>query len=63
MIEGAEPEEYEAVWISIPDIKKMINDGCWKGSLEEEEVLYNLKNNLYSKKYAKQVKKIIDYKG
>ena len=38
----------------------MMEDGYWIGSLEEEEVLYNLANNYYTdRRYIKQLKKII----
>lgn len=46
--------------IPIKTIKKMIKNGSWKYSLEKEEVLYNLANNLYSKQYAKKVKSILE---
>ena len=60
MIEGGEEYEYEPQSISIKKIKCMMEDGCWKGSLEEEEVLYNLENNYYTdKKYVKKLKKVL----
>ena len=60
MIEGGEKCEYEPLSFPIKKIKCMMEDGCWRGSLEEEEVLYNLKHNYYTdKKYVKELKKIL----
>lgn len=58
-IEGGELYEYEACEVPIKQIKKMVKNGTWEDSLEEEEVLYNLENNLYSESYAESVRKII----
>ena len=58
-IEGGELCEYEACEVPISQIKKMIKNGTWIDSLEEEEVLYNLEHNLYSKSYAELVRKTI----
>lgn len=52
-------EEYEACMVPIKTIIDMIKKGTWKGSLEEEEVVYNIKHNLYSEEYTKQVKEIL----
>lgn len=52
-------EKYEACMVPIKMIIDMIKKGTWKGSLEEEEVVYNIKHNLYSKEYTKQVKEIL----
>lgn len=52
-------EEYKPVKIPFRYIKRMIKNGTWKGSLEEEELLYNLEHNFYSKSYAKLVREII----
>ena len=61
MIKGGEKCEYEPQSISIKKIKRMMEDGCWRGSLEEEEVLYNLENNYYTdKKYVKELKKVLE---
>ena len=54
-----EAEEYKPVEIPVRYIERMIKNGTWKGSLEEEELLYNLKHNLYSESYAKSVREII----
>lgn len=32
----------------------------WEGSLEQEEVMYNLENNLYPEDYTKQVNELLD---
>ena len=53
-------EEYKAQEVPLKVIEKMIRDGTWKDSLEEEEVVYNLENNLYSKEYAADVKKLLN---
>ena len=55
-----EPEEYEAQEVPIATIKKMIKDGTWEGSLEEEEVLYNLEEDYYSSEYTEKVKKVLN---
>lgn len=52
-------EKYEACMVPIKMIIDMIKKGTWKGSLEEEEVVYNIKHNLYSEEYTKQVKEIL----
>lgn len=55
-----EPEKYEAQEVPIATIKKMIKDRVWKGSLEEEEVLYNLEADYYSSEYTEKVKKVLN---
>lgn len=61
MIEGGKRYEYEPVYVSIKKIKHMMEDGCWRDSLEEEEVLYNLENNYYTdRRYIKELKKILE---
>ena len=32
----------------------------WEDSLEQEEVMYNLENNLYSEDYTKKVKELLN---
>lgn len=54
-----EAMKYEACEIGISQIKSMLKNGTWNGSLEEEEVLYNLEKNLYSKKYAEKIKVLL----
>lgn len=56
-----EPEEYEAQEVPISVIKEMIKNGTWEGSLEEEEVKYNIENNYYPEKYSKELKKLISH--
>ena len=48
-------EEYKAVKIPLSKIKRMIKNGTWEGSLEQEEVVYNLKYHLYSGRYTNKV--------
>lgn len=55
-----EPEEYEAQEVPITIIKKMIKDGTWEGSLEEEEVLYNLEEGYYIPEYTEKVKEVLN---
>lgn len=55
------PEAYEPEEVPIKDIEKMMKNGTWKGSLEEEEVKYNIENNYYPEKYSKKLKKLIKY--
>ena len=59
-ISEIEPEAYEPVTISVRDIEKMIKTNTWEDSLEQEEIMYNLKNNLYSEDYTKKVKELLD---
>lgn len=54
-----EQEKYVPVEISIDVIKDMIKNGTWKGSLEEEEVMYNLEHNLYSEDHTKELDKVL----
>lgn len=59
-ISEIEPEAYEPVIVPVKDIEKMIKANTWKDSLEQEEVMYNLENNLYPEDYTKQVKELLD---
>ena len=59
-ISEIEPEAYEPVTVPVKDIKKMIKANIWEGSLEQEEVMYNLENNLYSEDYTKKVKELLN---
>lgn len=59
-ISEIEPEAYEPVTVPVKDIKKMIKANIWEGSLEQEEVMYNLENNLYPEDYTKQVNELLD---
>jgi hypothetical protein len=60
MIEGESKVECNLCEVPIRIIKQLIRNNKWKGSLEEEEVMYNLKNNLYSEKYTKKVKEVLN---
>ena len=55
-------KEYFYAMVSNPvkDIEKMIKTNTWEDSLEQEEIMYNLENNLYSEDYTKQVKELLD---
>lgn len=55
------PDAYEPEEIPIKDIEKMMKNGTWEDSLEEEEVMYNLENNYYPEKYSKKLKSLINY--
>ena len=59
-ISEIEPDAYEPVTVPVKDIEKMIKTNTWEDSLEQEEVLYNLENNLYPEDYTKQVKELLD---
>lgn len=59
-ISEIEPEAYEPVIVPVKDIEKMIKANTWEDSLEQEEVMYNLENNLYPEDYTKQVKELLD---
>lgn len=58
-ISEIEPEAYEPVTVPVKDIEKMIKANTWEGSLEQEEVMYNLESGLYSKEYADKVRKLL----
>lgn len=55
-----ESDEYETQEVPISVIKEMIKNGTWEGSLEEEEVLYNLEADYYSSEYTEKVKKVLN---
>ena len=59
-ISEIKPEAYKPVTVPVKDIKKMIKTNTWEDSLEQDEVMYNLENNLYSEDYTKQVKELLD---
>ena len=59
-ISEIKPEVYEPAIIPVKDIKRMIKTKTWEDSLEQEEVMYNLENNLYSENYTKKVKELLD---
>lgn len=59
-ISEIEPDAYEPVTVPVKDIEKMIKTNTWEDSLEQEEIMYNLENNLYSEDYTKQVKELLD---
>ena len=58
-ISEIEPEAYEPVTVPVKDIEKMIKSNTWEDSLEQEEVMYNLESDLYSKEYADKVRKLL----
>ena len=59
-ISEIEPDAYEPVTVPVKDIEKMIKTNTWEDSLEQDEVMYNLENNLYSEDYTKQVKELLN---
>ena len=59
-ISEIEPDAYEPVTVPVKDIEKMIKTNTWEDSLEQDEVMYNLENNLYPEDYTKQVKELLD---
>lgn len=44
----AQAEKYEPCKLPIKSIISMIKAGKWKDSLEEEEILYNIEQGLYT---------------
>ena len=55
----AEPEQYEPIIIPIDIIKEMMLNGQWENSMEQEEVKYNIDNNLYTdQEYVNAVKEL-----
>ena len=65
-IEGGTECKYEPLEISIKTIWKMVKNGTWEGSLEQEEIEYNVEHKLYAvkqlKKYSKMLAKIKENK-
>lgn len=59
-ISEIEPEAYEPVTVPVKDIEKMLKTNTWEDSLEQEEVMYNLENNLYPEAYTKKVKELLN---
>ena len=59
-ISEIEPDAYEPVMVPVKNIEKMIKANTWEDSLEQEEVMYNLENNLYPEDYTKKVKELLD---
>lgn len=59
-ISEIESEAYEPVTVPVKDIEKMIKTNTWEDSLEQEEVMYNLENNLYPEDYTKKVKELLN---
>lgn len=59
-ISEIEPEAYEPVTVPVKDIEKMLKTNTWEDSLEQEEVMYNLENNLYPEDYTKKVKELLN---
>ena len=59
-ISEIEPEAYEPVTVPVKDIEKMLKTNTWEGSLEQEEVMYNLEDNLYPEDYTKKVRELLD---
>ena len=51
---------YKPIKISLWKIKRMIKKGVWEDSLEEEEVMYNIANHNYPKRYTNKLYKIIN---
>lgn len=47
-IEGGIECKYEPLEIPIKTIWKMVKNGTWEGSLEQEEIEYNVKHKLYA---------------
>lgn len=52
-------EKYKAIKIPLSKIKRMIKNRTWEGSLEQEEVTYNLQHNLYSERYTNKVSMLL----
>lgn len=58
-IEGGIRCEYEPLEIPIKTILEMVKNGTWEGSLEQEEIEYNVKHKLYAVKQLKQYSKML----
>lgn len=58
-IEGETKCEYEPLEIPIKTIWEMVKNGTWEGSLEQEEIEYNVEHKLYPVKQLKQYSKML----
>lgn len=58
-IEGGTKCEYEPLEIPVKTILEMIKNGTWEGSLEQEEIEYNVEHKLYPVKQLKQYSKML----
>ena len=58
-IEGGEECKYEPVEIPMKTLIEMIKNGTFEGSLEQEEIEYNVEHGLYPVKQLKQYSKML----
>lgn len=59
MIEGGTECKYEPVEIPLKTICEMVENGTWEGSLEQEEIEYNVEHKLYPVKQLKQYSELL----
>ena len=58
-IEGGIKCEYEPLKIPTKTIWEMVKNGTWEGSLEQEEIEYNVEHKLYAVKQLKQYSELL----
>ena len=58
-MEGGIGCKYEPLKIPIKTIWKMVKNGTWEGSLEQEEIEYNVEHKLYPVKQLKQYSAVL----
>ena len=58
-IEGGTEYKYEPLEIPVKTILKMVKNGTWEGSLEQEEIEYNVEHKLYPVKQLKQYSEML----
>lgn len=59
MIEDGTECKYEPVEIPLKTICEMVENGTWEGSLEQEEIEFNVKHKLYPVKQLKQYSELL----
>ena len=59
MIQGGTEYKYEPIEIPLKTICKMVENGTWEGSLEQEEIEYNVEHKSYPVKQLKQYTELL----
>lgn len=58
-IESGTEYKYEPLEIPVKTILEMVKNGTWEGSLEQEEIEYNVEHKLYAVKQLKQYSEML----
>lgn len=59
IVEGGTKYELEPLEIPLKTICEMVENGTWEGSLEQEEIEYNVEHKLYPVKQLKQYSELL----